>query len=199
MDAGEIAPWIKVAYTAFAALVVVFYLASYGPANFLWFSDIALIVTAFALWLESPLLAGTMAVGVLLPELFWNVGYFARLLTGRRVSGLTDYMFDPEKPLFLRALSLFHVVVPVVLLWMLHRLGYDPRALFAQTLLAWIVLPLSYGLTPPSRNVNWVYGPGNEPQKRMPPMAYLGLLMLGFPLAVYLPTHFVLKALFGPP
>jgi len=71
------------------------------------------------------------------PELLWNITVFTRLLTGVRVSGLADYMFDTRIPKWIRALSLFHVVLPVLMLWMLHRLGYDPRALPAQTALAW--------------------------------------------------------------
>jgi hypothetical protein len=67
-------------------------------------------------------------------------------------------MFDPKISLPIRALSLFHIALPLILLWMVHRLGYDSRALAAQTLLAWIVLPMSYLLTDRSENVNWVYG-----------------------------------------
>ena len=100
----------------------------YGWRNFLWFSDIALIATGIALWLESSLIVSMMAVAVLLPEMLWNVSYFARLLFGLHVSDLAGYMFDRKKPRFLRALALFHVVLPVVLLWVLDRLGYDPRA-----------------------------------------------------------------------
>jgi hypothetical protein len=86
--------------------------------------------------------------------------------------------------------------LPLVLVWLLYRLRYDTRALIAQTLLAWVVLPVSYFLTKPSENVNWVYGPGGEPQKWMPAPLYLVLLMLAFPLVLYLPTHFVLKKIF---
>jgi hypothetical protein len=60
-----------------------------------------------------------------------------------------------------------------------------------------VVLPLSYLLTDPKENVNWVHGLRNQPQKRIPPLAYLGLLMIAFPALVFLPTHFVLKLLFG--
>ena len=52
-------------------------------------------------------------------------------------------MFDPDKPRYLRALSLFHIVLPLTLLWLVARLGYDARALVAQTMLAWIVQYLS--------------------------------------------------------
>ena len=84
------------------------------------------------------------------------------------------------------------------MLWLIYRLGYDERALVAQTLLAWIVLPVTYAVVRPAdENINWVYGFG-ERQKRLPPLVYLALLMIGFPLAVFLPTHFALKALFGP-
>jgi hypothetical protein len=138
-----------------------------------------------------------MAVGVLLPELLWNVSYFARLLFGWHASGLAGYMFDRKKPRFLRALSLFHVVLPIVMLWLLARLGYDPRALYAQTLLAWIVLPVTYAVVRlHDENINWVYGLDRR-QKRLPPLVYLALAMIAYPVGLYLPTHLVLSVLFA--
>ena len=189
--------WLKLGYSAVVAVIVPVYYVHYGPANFLWFSDIALIATAVALWTENRLLASMMAVAVLLPELLWNVSFFSRLLLRARVSALADYMFDPAIPLWIRVLSLFHIPMPLVLVWMLARLGYDRRALVAQTALAWVVFPLTYALTDPKENINWVFGPGGRPQHRLPPRVYLGLLLIVFPLIVYVPTHLVLTALFG--
>ena len=195
---AELIPlWIKIAYTVVVLITVAVYLFQYPPGNFLWFSDIALIATAIALWLESALLVSMMAVGTLLPEVLWNASFFGQLATGRHVSGLTDYMFDARRPRYVRALSLFHVILPVLLLWLLARLGYDPRALMAQTGLAWVVLILSYRFTEPGENVNWVFGLGAKPQRRIPPLAYLGLLMAGFPLVIHLPTHLLLQRFFG--
>src|SRR5947208_14253840 len=114
------------------AAILPVYLVHYGPANFLWFSDIALVVTGIALWYESRLLAIMMAVGVLLPELLWNVSFPSRLLAYVRVSGLAAYIFDRALPRWIRALCLFHIPMPLVLLWMLHTLGYDSRPLAAQ-------------------------------------------------------------------
>jgi len=188
--------WIKITYTLFAVITVAVYAVKYPPGNFLWFSDIALVLTAPALWLESGLLASTLAVGTLLPEVFWNAGFFGRLFTGKRLAGLTDYMFDAQKPRYLRALSLFHVFLPVLLLWMIARLGYSPKALIAQTVLAWTVLPLTYVTTDPEKNINWVFGPGTVQRNRLSAMLYLGLLMIAFPVLVYLPTHLLLQALF---
>lgn len=194
---GDIPLWIKVAYTGLLAVILPVNAVWYGWRNFLWFSDIALIGIGIALWIESSLIASMMAVAVLLPETVWNASYFARLLCGWRIGNLADYMFDSRKPRPLRALSLFHVVLPIVLLWMLDRLGYDPRALLAQTLLAWSVLPITYAtLRPGDENINYVYGLGAR-QKRLPPLIYLALLMLASPIVIYLPTHFALNALFA--
>jgi len=189
--------WLKVSYTLFVCFLVPVYWRHYGPANFLWFSDIALLVTLPALWLESSLLASMMTLAVLLPELAWNVDFFVRLVTGARLMGLSAYMFDRGIPRFLRALSLFHVGLPPLLLWMVHRLGYDKRALIAQIFVAMIVLPLSYGFSNPRENVNWVYGFGERPQTTVPPLWFLAFLILMFPLALYLPTHLVLDKVFG--
>ena len=190
--------WLKLSYTAFVVVTVAVYSVKYPLWNFLWGSDIALIATVPALWLESSLLASMMFIGILLPEIVWNLAFFGRLLTGKRWVGLTDYMFDPTKPRYLRAISLFHVFLPPLLLWMVARLGYDSDALLGQTLLTWVLLPLTYRLADPKvENVNWVFGWTSKPQTRIPPLAYLGLLMIGSPLLIYLPTHLVLKAFLG--
>ena len=66
-------------YTLFVAVTVVVYAVKWGPGKFLWFSDIALIGTVPALWLESGLLAGMMTISILLPEILWNLSFFVQL------------------------------------------------------------------------------------------------------------------------
>lgn len=197
LSPDKIPLWLKLSYTLFVCLLVPVNWVQYGPGNFLWFSDIALLTTVPALWLESPLLASMMALAVVLLELVWNVDFFVRLIAGVSVTGLSGYMFDPKISPPIRAVSLFHIALPVLLLWMLYRLGYDSRALVAQTLLAWVVLPLSYLLTEPSENVNRVYGFGEKPQTWMPAPLFVALLMVLFPIVVYLPTHLVFKKIFA--
>ncbi|MGH8562076.1 MAG: membrane-associated protein [Nevskiales bacterium] len=179
-------------------MIVVIYWRKYGPANLLWFSDIALLGGLPALWLENGLIASTLTVGLLLPETLWNLSYFGRLLSGRRITGLTDYMFETDRPLWLRMLSLFHVPLMPVLVWVVWRMGYDPHALPAMLLLCWIVMPVCYCFTEPVRNVNWVFGPGGEGVRtRMHPLAYLAMLMfLIFP-PIYAVTHLLLLLLFA--
>jgi hypothetical protein len=187
---------LKVLYTLFVCALVPIYWRQYGPANFLWFSDIALLALVPALWLENTLLVSMMAISVVFFEALWNVDFFFRLATGKSLIGLSAYMFDPKISLFIRGLSCFHVVLPLLLLWMLYRLGYDQRAFLWQTLVALVVLPLSYLTSNARENVNWVYGFGENPQRILPAPLFVILLMLLFPLAVYLPTHLVFARIF---
>jgi hypothetical protein len=186
---------VKVLYTLFVCTLVPVYWRHYGPANFLWFSDVALLLTVPALWLESRWLASTQAVSVVLLELVWIADFLARLTTGVRLTGIAEYMFKAEYPLYLRGLSLFHLVLPFLLLWMCYRLGYERRAWLVQTVLAWAILLVCFFFTDPSANINWTFGLSEEPQHRVAPWLYLILLMVGFPVCVYLPTHLALRAL----
>jgi hypothetical protein len=56
---------LKIIYTLFVYALVPIYWRQYGPANFLWFSDIALLALVPALWLENALLVSTLAISVL--------------------------------------------------------------------------------------------------------------------------------------
>jgi hypothetical protein len=187
---------LKVVYTLFVFALVPIYWRQYGPANFLWFSDIALLALVPALWMENALLVSMMAVSIVFFEALWNCDFFFRLATGKSLIGLSAYMFDSKIPLFIRGLSCFHIVLPLLLLSMLHRLGYDHRALMWQTIVAIVVLPLSYLVSNPQENVNWVYGFGGNPQKVLPAPLFVLVLMLLFPLVVYLPTHLVFTRIF---
>lgn len=189
---GMVPLWLKLAYGAFVPILIVVYWPRYGPSNFLWLSDIALFCTAGAVILESPLLASMPAVGVLPLEIFWTVDF---LLLGR--FGLTSYMFDAKWPLWLRAISLFHLALPPTLIWMLFRFGYDPLAYPAQILLTVVVLFACYAFTDPEKNINWVFGPGEKPQRRISPPVYFAVLVAFIPIAVMTPMHLLLSWLFG--
>lgn len=186
--------WLKLLYAVAVPVILAVYWRVYGPANFLWLSDIALVCTALAVLTERPLLASMPAVGVLPLELAWTIDF----LTGGRLLGLAGYMFDPKLPLYLRGLSLFHLALPPTLVFALYRLGYDRRALLFQTLVTWAALLLAYAFTDRSENINWVFGPGSKPQQLLPPRIYLALEMAVLPLFVLLPMHLLLKRIFAP-
>jgi hypothetical protein len=195
--------WLKLAYTIFMAVLVPVYLRNYGPANFLYFCDTALFLTLVSIWTENTLPASMAAVGLLLPQFFWCVDFAAELL-GLHLTGLTSYMFDTNRSLLLRGLSLFHGWLPFLLLYLVLRLGYDPRALRAWTALAWTLCLIAFFLLPPAGaqladpklplNVNLVFGFNDaHPQTWMPPGLYLGVWMLALFGLAYIPTHLMLK------
>jgi hypothetical protein len=206
----RIPTWVKVAYSAFVAIVVPSYWVTYSPWNFLYFCDIALLVTGVAIWIESPLLVSMQAVAITVPQLLWVVDFLCRLIAGVYITGVTTYMLDSSIPLFLRALSLFHGWLPFLVLWLLSRLGYDRRALGLQSVVAIVVILISYLFAPappPSAshpnwavNINYVYGLDDKhPQTMMAPWLWLLFMMAVTAIAIYLPTHFVLRRVFKAP
>jgi hypothetical protein len=207
---GRIPLVVKLLYTAFVCVLVPQYWKAYGPTNFLYFCDIALLMTVPALWLESPLLLSMPAVGITVPQLLWQIDFLSGLF-GKPVIGMTAYMFDSNKDLYLRGLSFFHFWLPLLLLYAVGRVGYDRRAFVCWTVLATILMLICYFLMPvpppPESNpnlpvnINYVYGLHDDqpPQTWMTPLAWLGLILAGLPLCLYLPTHLVFKRIFRSP
>ena len=103
----------KLLYTAFVAVLVPVYWSYYGPTNFLYFCDTALLLTGIGMWLESALLISMCAVGILLPQILWLADFGTSFL-GFHLTGMTGYMFDHNLPLFTRCLSFFHGWLPLV-------------------------------------------------------------------------------------
>ena len=197
----------KLVVTVFLAVLVPVYLKTYGPTNFLWFCDAALVLTVAGMWLESPLLISMCAVGILLPQCVWLADFGCQLF-GLRLLGLTGYMFDPQLSLFTRGLSLFHGWLPLLLVWLLFRLGYDKRALSAWTGLAAALGGVCYYFTPPAGahladpnlpvNLNYLYGFNDQqPQHWVNQNLYVVLWLGVLWLVAFLPTHLVLRKIFA--
>ena len=199
----------KVAGSAFLAVLVPVYWHTYGPTNFLWFCDAALLLTVAGMWLESSLLISMCSVGILLPQSLWLADFGSNLL-GIHLLGLTGYMFQPQLSLFTRGLSLFHGWLPLLLVWLLVRLGYDRRALSAWTVLAAGLVSVCYFFTPPAGahlansdipiNLNYVYGFNDQqPQTWVNQDLYVILWLGALGLAAFLPTHLALRKIFAAP
>jgi hypothetical protein len=114
---------------------------------------------------------------------------------------MTDYMFDANKSLFLRGLSLFHGWLPLLLIYLVMRTGYDRRAFKAWTALAVVLLLVCYVVLPPPManpgnaavNINYVHGlDDTAAQTWMPPLLWLALLMVALPSLLFFPTHVIL-------
>lgn len=203
MKNAKIPVWLKLAYTLFMAVLIPVYWSYYGPTNFLYFCDVALLLTLVGIWREDALLISMCAVGILLPQFFWVADFFATFW-GYPLSGMTAYMFRRESSLFLRGLSLFHGWLPFLLVYLVRCVGYDRRGFKAWTCLAWALIAICFFLMPPPNpdagltpvNINYVWGMNDaHAQTWMPTYAWLGFLIVGLPLLVFMPTHLVLRKL----
>jgi len=200
--------WLKVIFTGFMAVLVPVYWWNYGPTDFLFFCQIALLLTLAGVWLESAFLISIAAVGLLVFQFFWTIDFGVELLTGHQVTGMTHYMFDGRKTPFLRGLSLFHAWLPFLLLFLVKRLGYDRRSLVVWTILAWgVCLACFFYLPAPDaalpdpktpRNINYVFGLSRtQPQHWMSPGWYLAAWMAFQTTIFYWPTHVWLSKQFS--
>lgn len=195
--------WLKIAYTAFLAVLIPVYWINYGPTNFLYFCDIALLLTLVGMWRESPLLISLPAVGIIIPQALWCADFLANL-GGGHLMGMTDYMFDQNRSLFLRGLSLFHGWLPFLLFYAVRRLGYDRRAFAGWSIICVALCLIAYFFLPgpgaelvnpnAPRNINYVFGLSETtPQSWLPAPVYLITWMSTLIGLVFTPTHFLLR------
>ena len=183
--------WLKLLWTLFLLVWAPLYAKQYGAQNFLFFCDLGNIFIGAALWSESRLLFSWQAVSLLLFQSLYVIDLVGAFLLRRHIFGGTEYMFDPRIPAAVRLLGLYHVIVPLLLVWTVLRLGYDERAWKYQTLTACIVVPITH-FWRPQDNVNWARGLGHE-QHVVPGWLYLLAYPIVVSLVVYWPTHLVLR------
>jgi hypothetical protein len=188
--------WVKIAVTAWAAAWFPIYFDYYGFANFLHLSDIAIALTVIGLWTSSSLLISSQAVSVLIGETLWCVDVLWTVALGHHLIGGTEYMWDHQYPLWLRLMSLYHFVLPVLLVWAVARLGYNRRGLKLQMWIGAAAL-VAGRIWGQKDNINfafhdpifhWAWGPAP---------VHLVVMFAGMILLDYLPTHWVLAKLFS--
>lgn len=185
--------WLKLAFSAFVLAWAPLVVAIQGWQNLLWLCDLANFVALAGLWRESRLLLSSQLVATLLIGIAWTLDLASALAIGVHPFAATAYMLDPQVPLALRLPSLFHVAVPLMLLFAVARLGHDPRGWRLQTLICWAVLLLSAGLADPGRNINWIEAPFGMPQVWLPGWLYVVACMAAYPLILYLPAEALLR------
>lgn len=193
--AFPIVRWLALAWLAVWAPA---YWRFWGAANFLHVCDIAVVLTCIGLWTGDSLLLSSQAVGAIVPDVAWCLDAGSRLLFGRHLFGGTEYMWDPQMPLWVRLLSLFHVVLPVLLVWAVGRVGYDRRGWALQTGITAVLLGISR-LFAASRNLNYAYVEPVFHRAWGPAPVHLFAVLAVMALLLYLPPHVVLLKTLPPP
>jgi len=198
-ERGSVVPlWLKIGYTAWFAAWLPVYWIHHGAANFLWLCDVAVFLTLIALWSESRILVSSQLLATLVVGIGWTLDLAGGIALGVHPIGGTEYMLDAEQHLVVRLFSLFHLFLPPLLLYAATRVGYDGRrGLLLQTLIATLVLLASYLVTDDKRNLNWVLGPFGEPQTLLAPGLYLLVVVVAYPLLLFLPGHALVRLFLG--
>jgi hypothetical protein len=187
--------WLRCAAILWLAIWIPAYGRAWGVANFLHLCDIAVLVTCAGLLTDSALLISSQAVGSLLVDLAWMLDAGWHLVCGRGLLGGADYLFDAKYPLWVRLLTLFHVAMPVLLLWALSRTGYDRRGWPLQSAIA-LVAFIAARFTSPLENINYAFSDPFIHRAWGPPPVHVLISWLFMAVAVYLPTHLVLRWIF---
>ena len=189
----------KVSFTLWMLCWVPVALWAYGPNNFLWLSNVAQVLLLYAVWRGDRLIASSQAGTVVFVGAIWTLDFAVALVAGgRSLTGVTAYMFEAELPLIARVMSLYHAVLPVFVLWLCHRLGYDGRGVGIQWVIATVMVFTAWTLTDPERNINYAFEPFGHEQIWLPHWLYVTLLALVFnPLLIFVPGHFLVRYLLG--
>jgi hypothetical protein len=133
------------------------YAAAYGFANFLVLCNLTVLLVGVGLWTCSRLVLSSQAVAIVVVGAVWTLDLLSRLVLGRHLlGGGTAYMWDPQWPLFTRLLSLYHVVLPPLLVLVLRRIGYDRRGYWLQSAIAVVAVAIGR-LFGPGVNLNQAY------------------------------------------
>jgi hypothetical protein len=168
------------------------YAATWGWRNFLAFCDVAVFLTCVGLLTGSALLLSSQALAIIPAGILWAADVIARLATGRHLFGGTEYMWDARVPLPVRLLSLFHLVLPVVVVLALRRTGYHRRALALQIAMTAPLLVAARLLTP-EKNLNFSFFDPLLHRQWGPAPLHLAAMLVGIAVVTYLPAHLVLR------
>ena len=193
---NSIPPWLR--WVALVWMLIWFptYWHTWGASNFVQLCDVAVILTCVGIWTNSGLLISSQAVSALLVDAAWALDAGWRLFTRHHLLGGTEYLFDPSKPLWIRLLSLYHLALPPLLLWLLYRLGYDKRGWALQSAIALPVF-IASRFTIPTKNMNFALADPFFRRQWGPAPVHIVVIWLFVVFVVYLPTHFFLMRLFA--
>jgi hypothetical protein len=191
-------PYLRWAAVAWLILWIPTYAAVYGFGNFLHLCDVAVLLTCVGLWRGSALLLSMSALTSIVIDLAWDLDLAVRLVTGRHLLGGTEYMWETKYPLWVRLLSLFHLVLPVLLLWALRRVGYDRRALALQSAIGLFFVAAARAVGPDA-NVNFAWRDPFFHRSWGPAPVHVLVIFVGLLLLVYGPTHAILSRVYAEP
>jgi len=190
-------PALRWVAAAWFALWFPTYAMVWGWGNFIQFCDVSVFLTVAGLWTGSALLLSSQAVAAIVINTVWTLDVLWRLVLGQHLLGGTEYLWDARYPLWVRLLSLYHVVVPVLLLWAVRRTGYNPRGWLLQAGISVPVLIASRFVSP-EKNYNFSIVDPILQHAFRPAALHLAIILFFLIFVVYWPTHQILLRTYPP-
>lgn len=187
--------WLALAWLVVWIPIYWFY---WGWPTFLLLCDMSLVLSCLGLFTGNALLISTQALATPVVGLFWALDLGWRFFLGHHLIGGTEYMWDARFPLWVRLASFFHVALPILLIWALRRVGYDRRALLAQSGIAAFLLVASR-LVALQRNLNFAFRDPILHRSLGPAHIHLTIIFLGLVAVLYGPMHLALTHWFLAP
>jgi hypothetical protein len=191
--------WLKIAALAWVVVWIPTYTVYYGWTDFLHLSDIAIALTAIGLWTSSPLLLTSQAISTLVGESLWTVDVVWGQVSGHILIPGVQYMWETKYPLWLRLMSFYHTLLPVLLLWAVSRVGYDRRGLKLQVGITAAALVAGRIWGSSQHNINFSYRDPFFGLQWGPAPVHLFLMLVGGMVLGYLPADWLLAKLFTRP
>lgn len=186
----------RIAFTVWMAVWVSIILSNQGPQNFFWLCNMAQFLILYGVWTGNRLILSSQAGMVTIVGTAWTLDFTTGLLAGGNSPlGFTAYMFSDELSLIARGSSLYHVGVPPFLIWLLWHVGHDRRGPWLQCLIGAAGILGGWLVTEPYRNLNWVYEPAGIEQVWMPTPAFVGLLLVLYPLILFFPGDWLVRSI----
>jgi hypothetical protein len=194
---GPVPTAARVGFTLWMIAWAPIVIATQGPQNFWWLCNLAQFILLYAIWRSNRLLISSQAGTVVIVGAAWTLDFVGALLTGSSPFGITVYMFNEDLPIALRATSTYHVWLPVFVLWLCRRQGYDDRGWRLQCAIGTAAILGSWIFGDPGRNLNYTIAPFGTEQVWLPQPAYVAVLCLATAALLYLPGHFIVRAVAG--
>jgi len=187
----------RIGFTLWMVFWIPVVLASQGPQNFWWLCNLAQFILLYSVWTSNRLLISSQAGTIVVVGAVWTIDLVGALITGSSPFGITPYMFNEDLSIALRATSTYHVWLPLFVLWLCRRQGYDGRGLWLQCAIGTAAILGGWIFGDPVRNLNYTIAPFGIQQVWLPQALYIPVLCVGTAVLVYLPGHLVVRAIAG--
>lgn len=173
------------------------------PENILWVSHVGTLIGGIGSIARNRLLISIALVSLAGHHIFWMIDTVTWLVTGTFPFGTTMYLKDANICDWLQSSNHFFSM-PLLFILTYFQGGIKRHAWIGSSLLFALLAVLSFSISPAASNVNSVHQlwPGLDRSflagmDHLPPILYLGALILVNTLGNYLPAYFILVLLIG--